>query len=144
MTKPNEFPVKIHVVTTHELEEQIEDYEENFEGGIIKIGNNFYLRYQENIENEEAAVTLKIDDQGPIQLTRKTKEQRLHLKFVSNERTMAQYKVSYGNIPLIVFTSQLDFQIECEPLVGVINIDYQLFNGEVSLGKYKIRLQFMA
>lgn len=143
--KNSEVAVNIHVETTHRQENNIENYAEDFQGRLIKFNNAFYLRYIEKLpeNDEEAKVTFKVEPSGIIQLTRKLSTHRLHLIFEIDKDHNSQYHTPFGNIPMKVVTQKIETQLVDEPSInGKINVDYQLFNGDLLVGDYKIRLQF--
>lgn len=145
MASQNEIPVKIHVETVHQQDGQKEEYTEDFDGHLIEIGENVYLRYQEELpENEHAKVTFKIAGDQEIQLTRKLEHQKLHLTFKTGKRISARYQTPYGNIPVETLADRMGTILEGDPLAGKLEIDYRLYNGDSLLGNYKIRLQFTA
>lgn len=145
MASQNEIPVKIHVETVHQQDGQKEEYTEDFDGHLIEIGENVYLRYQEELpENEHAKVTFKISEDKEIQLTRKLEHQKLHLTFKTGKRISSRYQTPYGNIPVETLADRMETILEGDPLAGKLEIDYRLYNGDSLLGNYKIRLQFTA
>ena len=101
MASKNEIPVKIHVETVHQQDGQKEEYAEDFDGRLIEIGETVYLRYEEELpENEHAKVTFKIAGDEEVQLTRKLEHQKLHLTFKPGKRIPSRYQTPYGNIPV--------------------------------------------
>ncbi|AUJ29167.1 DUF1934 domain-containing protein [Liquorilactobacillus hordei] len=122
---------------------EISKYDRKFEGQLFQMGNSIYLRYTEDDDKQEkAVVTFKINNNGGIQLTRKSKEMRMQLFFENNKRVSATYRTPYGEIPIETVTPLLSVNISDFPLVGTVNIDYFLYSGGNLLGEYKIRLQF--
>lgn len=146
MPEKEEISVKIHVETIHRQDDQQEEYAEDFNGQLIRMGESLYLRYQEELpENVKAKVTFKIDNANDeIQLTRKLENQKLHLIFKPGKRIPTRYQTPYGIIPLEVFTGKMESIFEDDPQSGELQIDYRLFNGDALVGDHKIRLQFTA
>lgn len=145
MASKNGIPVKIHVETVHRQDGQKEEYAEDFDGRLIEIGETVYLRYEEELpENEHAKVTFKIAGDEEVQLTRKLEHQKLHLTFKPGKRISSRYQTPYGNIPVEAFAGRMETVLEDDPRAGKLEIDYRLYNGDSLLGDYKIRLQFTA
>ena len=123
MTSKNEIPVKIHVETVHRQDGQKEEYAEDFDGRLIEIGETVYLRYEEELpENEHAKVTFKIAGDEEVQLTRKLEHQKLHLTFKPGKRIPSRYQTPYGNIPVEAFAGRMETVLEDDP--------HHLFKGE--------------
>ena len=118
MSKKESFPVNVHVETVHCQEQEKDEYVEDFHGELIRIGDKQYLRYQEELSDEERAeVIFKFDSNKEIQLTRKLEHQKLRLVFRPGERTLAHYQTPYGNIPLETEVQQIDLFLEDDPSV---------------------------
>lgn len=147
LARKNEIPVSLHIKTLHRLGSESEEYVQDFSGKYILFENAAYLRYMEQnaSDGEDALVTFKFEQDGKVQLTRKMGQHKLHLYFEMGKRNEVPYHTPFGNVPLSVVTNAMQLEIEETPQVnGEIKIDYQLFNGDVPLGDYKIRLQFNA
>ena len=141
----NGIPIQIHLETFIKQEDQSDHMVFDEPGQAFQMGDSLYLRYEEFDEenNVKRPVTLKIDGDGNVLLTRKS-EHEMRLRFSDGKRIEARYKTPYGILPIETLTPNLDIAIASHPLRGNVNIDYQLYAGEQLLGDYKIRLQFTA
>ncbi|MFT8425485.1 MAG: DUF1934 domain-containing protein [Liquorilactobacillus sp.] len=134
--------ILITLQTFTKQEGTVSKYNRKFEGRLFQMGNSIYLRYTEDDNNETAVVTFKINNDGSIQLTRKSKTMRTQLFFEDNKRISATYRTPYGEIPIETVTPSLNVNISDLPLAGAVRVDYLLYSGGKLLGEYKIRLQF--
>ncbi|KRN27297.1 DUF1934 domain-containing protein [Liquorilactobacillus mali] len=140
----NGIAILITLQTFTKQDNEVIKYDRKFEGQLFQMGNSIYLRYTEDDNQETAVVTFKINNDGGIQLTRKSKEMRMQLFFENNKRVSATYRTPYGEIPIETVTPSLSVNINDFPLAGAVHVDYLLYSGGKLLGEYKIRLQFTA
>ncbi|KRK88118.1 DUF1934 domain-containing protein [Lentilactobacillus sunkii] len=134
-------PVQIHLETNILQEGQKSNFVFDVTGQLVRVGTSLYIRYEEEADDKNIPVTIKISDNGNVQLTR-SGENRLQLLFSEGKRIAARYRTPYGLMDIQTVTSALDMEILDAPLRGNIGIDYLLYAGDALLGKYNIRLQF--
>jgi len=136
--------VRIQLTTHLEQDGQTEDHAFDEPGQLIRMDETTYLRYEE-IDPETTAktpVTLKIQKDGGIILTRGQGQMRLQLHFYLDQETDAVYSTPYGQIPILTRTTRVKVETQDQPVAGKIDVDYQLFTGQEQLGKYQLRLIF--
>ncbi|GBG94346.1 hypothetical protein LFYK43_08050 [Ligilactobacillus salitolerans] len=137
--------VMIHLETQSIQDGETQNLVQDVPGQFFNIGKTFYLRYQENLEDNEAAtVTFKFSGEGEVQLTRQQGENRSRMFFVVDHQLEAHYQTPYGDLPLTTVTPRMNITLGDYPVRGKISIDYGLFSQGQELGEYKIRLQFTA
>ncbi|ANK60249.1 MULTISPECIES: DUF1934 domain-containing protein [Loigolactobacillus] len=141
-------PIAIHLETfvTQDDEETQHVFDEA--GQLVKMGQTLYIRYKETSEDDGSLipVTLKVEPEGDVKLTRGDREsgQQLHLRFSRNTRLVAHYQTPYGTIPIETITPRLNIRVKEQPVSGEIYIEYQLFAQNEHLGDYRLRLVFTA
>lgn len=137
-------PVKIHLTTQIEQEGQISQHVFDEDGQLVQMGSTLYLRYHEEDEesHRQIPVTLKIQEDGKLILTRDQDDMRLQLHFKDEQEIDALYQTPYGNIPIVTRTSMIQVHLQNELTAGEIMVDYVLISGQQELGKYQLRLIF--
>lgn len=137
----NGVPAEVIMETTSK---QNDDYNQHlFEdsGRVVYMNDSYYIRYEEDSNNENIPVTIKISPDGKVNLIRQgTPSTRLN--FDSEKETMTQYKTPAGIMQIRVVTNDLKISYYDQPFAGRIHVDYSLYLGEQSLGDFKIRLRF--
>lgn len=139
-----QLPVQIHLTTQIEQDGQVSHHVFDETGRLVQMGETLYLRYQETEAEtgEQVPVTLKLQADGLIILTRGQGHQRLQLHFAPDQELNTVYQTPYGNIPIITKTSMMKVRMQDEPAAGEIKIDYVLTSDHNQLGKYQLRLIF--
>ncbi|WP_125607878.1 DUF1934 domain-containing protein [Lapidilactobacillus bayanensis] len=139
-----ELSIKIHLTTQIEQDGQFEQHVFDVTGQLIRMGTTLYLRYHEmNTETSAAVpVTLKLQEDGLIILTRGQDETRLQLRFALAHEIETVYQTPYGNVPIITRTTMMKVRLQNEPTTGEIALDYVLLSSHQQLGKYQLRLIF--
>lgn len=138
-------PVNIHIETRHWQDGEQDDLTQDVAGHYVQVGDTFYLRYDEQLEGQPAAVvTLRIKADGTVRLSRNHEELQMKLFFAANQRVEATYRTPYGLIPIDTETTNLNVAVNRTPLMGTVAIDYRLYTDGQPLGKYQIRLHFNA
>lgn len=134
--------VQIHLETTIKQDQSNEHFVFDTVGQLVEIGDNIYIRYvEENQDEGDIPVTLKIMKDGSVKITRSS-QSRLQLVLQNQLKVSSQYKTPYGILGIDTLTTNLDIKILENPLRGNVNADYMLYNGQELLGNYNIRLQF--
>ncbi|UDM31934.1 DUF1934 domain-containing protein [Lentilactobacillus laojiaonis] len=134
--------VQIHLETTIKQDQSNEHFVFDTVGQLVEIGDNIYIRYvEENQDEGDIPVTLKIMKDGSVKITRSS-QSRLQLVLQNQKKVSSQYKTPYGILGIDTLTTNLDIKILENPLRGNVNADYMLYNGQELLGNYNIRLQF--
>ncbi|MFC6316168.1 DUF1934 domain-containing protein [Lapidilactobacillus achengensis] len=141
-------PMPVHLQMSTRIEQAGEITAHHFDepGQLVQMGSTLYLRYRERDPETGAQtpVTMKIQGDGLVILTRGQADLRLQLHFHPTERMTTAYKTPYGEIPVTTATTLMESRIKSEPLHGEVAIDYQLFSEKELLGKYQLRLIFKA
>ncbi|QFG47582.1 DUF1934 domain-containing protein [Lapidilactobacillus dextrinicus] len=137
-------PINIHLTTQIEQDGELSQHVFDEEGQLFQMGSTLYLRYHEtNAEtNETVPVTLKLQEDGLVILTRGQGNTRLQLHFSADHEINTVYQTPYGNIPIITRTTMMKVRLQDEPTAGEIKVDYLLMSGRDQLGKYQLRLIF--
>ncbi|MHA8110648.1 YwiB family protein [Lactobacillaceae bacterium Melli_B4] len=135
----------MHLETKVSQEEDHSDFVYDVDGQLARVGNLFYLRYQEEDPQtgKKVPVTFKFDDNGEVRLTRAA-ENRLQVRFAQGKKMTARYHTPYGAMKMDAETLMLGYQYQDDPARGQLQVDYRLYSGADLLGDYKIRLQFSA
>ncbi|MBW1604798.1 DUF1934 domain-containing protein [Lactobacillus sp. Sy-1] len=133
----------IHLETSISQADDHDNFVYDVEGQLARVGQSFYLRYQEDDPNtgKKVPVTFKMDDSGEVRLTRAA-DNRLQVRFAQGKKHVARYSTPYGLMNMDAETVQLSYQYQDNPARGNLSVDYRLFSGVNLLGDYKIRLQF--
>ncbi|MHC5227515.1 YwiB family protein [Enterococcus sp. LJL99] len=136
--------VSIQLKTIVSQEDEKKEFFFDLTGQIVKMGDTLYIRYKEELEEgSPAAVTIKVEPDGKIQLIR-AGELRMRLKFGYQERLETTYKTPYGLFQITTFTKNLRFSLKDQPVSGSILIDYDLFSQNEKIGEYHLELEFTA
>lgn len=138
----NGLPIALHLHTKITQENASEQFEFHEDGTLLKIGHAMYLRYTEHGQDGiDTPITFKLSQDGDIQLTRHTHND-VRLRFSPNAKMMTRYTTPAGSMVLAVHTTQMAAHYDDIPLVGNIAIDYTLYQGDLLLGDYELRLHF--
>ncbi|MCF6515861.1 DUF1934 family protein [Lactobacillus sp. S2-2] len=133
--------VQIKMNTEITQEGEIENFSFDEPGKISYVNQQIYVSFYEHSDNKSILVTLKINEDKTIVLTRNA-EQRLRVTFDKNNEVDNLYRTEYGPIQLQTTTKRLDYKVADDLSNGEVSIDYDLSNGEQLFGEYKLRLQF--
>ncbi|QBO36448.1 DUF1934 domain-containing protein [Periweissella cryptocerci] len=136
-------PVEFKVNTWLLQAGQEETFEFSEMGQAFKMGSTLYLRYHETADGQSIPVTMKIQEDGDVQLRRHS-ENDLRLVFSPNTIKTTKYRTPMGLMDITTLTQRLDVEFFQKPFAGKVAIDYQLLTGEEVVGQHKIRLQFTA
>ncbi|WP_268913893.1 DUF1934 domain-containing protein [Lentilactobacillus sp. SPB1-3] len=137
----NNLPVQIHLRTDILQDGKKSNFVFDMEGQLVEIGNAIYIRYDEEVEGGSIPVTIKINGNGDVKITR-SGQNRSQLMFSEGKRISAVYKTPYGPLDIQTVTLGLTAELLENPLRGTIEISYLLYAGQEMLGKYNISLQF--
>lgn len=110
-------------------------------GQIVYLNNNYYIRYEEKMEDVTTPVTIKIAPDSTVNLIRQG-DQVNRMTFDSGKITTTQYKTDIGTLEMEVKTTSLKISYYDRPFAGKISVDYSLHAGENHLGDFQIRLRF--
>lgn len=135
--------VQIKMNTEITQEGEVENFSFDEPGKISCVNKQIYLSFYEHSDDQSILVTLKINEDKTITLTRNA-TQRLRLIFNQNEIVDNLYRTEYGPIQLQTMTKRLDYQLADDFSNGEVSVDYNLLSGEQIFGEYKLRLQFFA
>lgn len=135
--------VQIKMNTEITQEGEVENFSFDEPGKISYVNKQIYLSFYEHSDDQSILVTLKINEDKTITLTRNA-TQRLRLIFNQNEIVDNLYRTEYGPIQLQTMTKRLDYQLADDFSNGEVSVDYNLLSGEQIFGEYKLRLQFFA
>lgn len=138
-------PISIHLETKVKQQSETADFLFDLTGKIVKIGDTLYIRYKEIQEGTqlEIPVTIKIEPDGSIQLTR-AGEMRTKMKFSYHEAIETSYRTPYGMFQVTTYTHHLRFSLKDRPVSGRIVVDYDLFSMNEKIGEYHFTLKFTA
>lgn len=143
--KSNAKEVSVDIKTSILQDDDRQDFTFHESGNLVKVGDNLYLRFKEHQNGKEvAAVTLKITDEH-VQLTRQDNVgHHSRLVFEKNKDHETVYQTPYGPLKIEVRTKQLSFGYQESSQNGDLNIDYDLYSGDMMVGEYNITLHFSA
>lgn len=138
-------PISIHLETKVMQHGETADFLYDLTGQIIKMGDILYIRYKEIQEDtkEEIPVTVKIEPDGSVQLTR-SGEIRTRLKFSYHETVETSYRTPYGMFQIQTYTHHLRFSLKDRPISGRVIVDYDLLSMNEKVGEYHFTLSFTA
>lgn len=135
-------PVEIFLETTIRQEDQVHQHVFEEMGRIVKVNEQYYLRFEERGEEESAAsVTIKIHPQGRVTVIRNA-EHTTRLTFDKDQKTITRFATPAGMLELDVSTTSLELALKDRPFSGYLEVDYQMVNGGQLLGEYQMRLRF--
>ncbi|WP_225046609.1 DUF1934 domain-containing protein [Lacticaseibacillus kribbianus] len=141
-------PITLHLETFVEQDGATEKHVFDEPGTLVAMGGTLYIRYREvdPEQNTDYPVTLKLRDDGSVQLARGASDadMNLRLHFANDRRILTRYRTPYGVIPVETVTPRLDVRMTEDPLAGEVYIEYQLFGNGEHLGNYRLHLQFSA
>lgn len=135
-------PARIILETTIVQEDEV--FKNSFDemGRIVKMKDNYYLRFEETGGEDVGVVTLiKLDSEGVIQVTRHT-EEKTRLIFNQEEDTYTSYATPTGVMQMRVETTRMSTSYSDSPFSGDIDVDYVIYLEDYPLGNYQMRLRF--
>lgn len=120
-----------------------ETFRHSFEesGRVVYMNNSYYIRFEETHEEMTVPVTIKINPDGVVNVTRNG-DQTMRLTFNSEGTTQTNYQSPAGIIQLKVVTEDLRVSYYDRPFSGRVYVDYTLHANQQKLGDYQIRLRF--
>ncbi|KRN27893.1 hypothetical protein IV38_GL001732 [Lactobacillus selangorensis] len=141
-------PIAIHLETHVTQNGETEKHVFDEKGQLVQIGQSLYIRYKETSEDDGSLipVTLKIEQNGDIQLSRGDTNGSTHMKlfFAQGKKVLTRYRTPYGIIPVETVTPNMRIRIKNQPVSGEIYVEYQLFAEGQHLGDYQLSLIFTA
>lgn len=134
-------PARIILETTIVQEEEV--FKNSFDemGRIVRMNNNYYLRFKESKEEDGVATLIKIEPEGVVHITRHT-ENKTRLIFDQDQITSTNYHTPAGIMQMQIKTNRISTVYSDAPFAGDIEIDYVIYMDEQPLGTYQIRLRF--
>ncbi len=138
----NGIPISVKLSTKISQENHHQRFLHESIGQAVQVGENWYIRYEEEGDTSHpTTVMIKLTGDGSVHLTRNG-IQKTKLIFHPKHITQSHYQTPYGMMTLVNQTHQLTVNFAEEPLQGQVEIYYELFSGEESIGKYQIHLEF--
>ena len=106
--------------------------------GVWQQRQSEFIRYEENIEDANVNVTIKIDQQG-VKLIRKG-DINMNLHFVEGKTTTTLYDISAGRLTLTVKTLSILHFVNKSG--GKLKIHYELYQEEKKMGTYQYEINY--
>ena len=143
MSQTQKQMVQLSLTTTVRQDDDVETFNFDTEGELLVKNDHVYLRYTENIAEQQTKVRFKFEPDS-VRLHRTGDGQQTQLVFVLEQQVTAFYQTPAGQMHLATYTTQLQTAIDSEKAQGKIAIDYQLIANDQIVGEYALRLQFQA
>lgn len=134
-------PARIVLETTIVQEEEVFKHSYDEMGRIVRMNDNYYIRYTEVKEGEEHSTLIKLHPDGTVNLTHHG-DNKTRMTFNDREDTYTSYATPTGIMQLRVRTNKLNIVYNNQPFAGDIEIDYVIYLEEYPLGTYQLRLRF--
>ena len=106
--------------------------------GVWQQSQSEFIRYEENIEDANVNVTIKIDQQG-VKLIRKG-DINMNLHFVEGKTTTTLYDISAGRLTLTVKTLSILHFVNKSG--GKLKIHYELYQEDEKMGTYQYEINY--
>ncbi|ADC88308.1 DUF1934 family protein [Staphylococcus lugdunensis] len=106
--------------------------------GVWQQRQSEFIRYEENIEDANVNVTIKIDQQG-VKLIRKG-DINMNLHFVEGKTTTTLYDISAGRLTLTVKTLSILHFVNKSG--GKLKIHYELYQEDEKMGTYQYEINY--
>ncbi|ARJ14725.1 MULTISPECIES: DUF1934 domain-containing protein [Staphylococcus] len=106
--------------------------------GVWQQRQSEFIRYEENIEDANVNVTIKIDQQG-VKLIRKG-DINMNLHFVEGKTTTTLYDISAGRLTLTVKTLSILHFVNKSG--GKLKIHYELYQENEKMGTYQYEINY--
>jgi len=106
--------------------------------GVWQQRQSEFIRYEENIEDANVNVTIKIDQQG-VKLIRKS-DINMNLHFVEGKTTTTLYDISAGRLTLTVKTLSILHFVNKSG--GKLKIHYELYQEDEKMGTYQYEINY--
>ncbi|MDQ0214184.1 uncharacterized beta-barrel protein YwiB (DUF1934 family) [Oikeobacillus pervagus] len=134
-------PVKIHLKTTIEQEDEKETIELALFGQYYQKGNNSYLKYEEVHEEGTVQTIVKMSEQQALILRNGAIKMRLPFQL---EGTLnGSHESPFGTLLLTTRTNELAHHTYTDiPINGEFQISYQLMMQEQIAGNYTMSIQY--
>lgn len=145
MTTSMNKTVQLQLTTQIEQAGEIQQHQFIETAQAVYLNAAWYLRYQEHLEGQVTPVTIKLADDGQMQLTRGQKnngQTYVTLLFDTKTRQQTHYHTPYGAMLLEVQTKKAIKTLNELPFSGEIQLEYELTQGSEFLGRYKLELIF--
>lgn len=110
-------------------------------GRIVSMNDHYYLRFVEEDGENKIPTMIKISSEGRITIIRHS-ENKTHLEFDEESDSYTNYQTPAGLMKMRVNTKRIDISYQDSPFAGEVEVDYHIYNGEIELGTYQIRLRF--
>lgn len=134
-------PARVILETTIVQEEEVFKHSFDEMGRVVKMNDNYYVRYTEKQGNEEVATMIKLLPDGTVALTRNG-EHTTRMTFNDKQDTYTRYRTPTGIMDLRVETNKLHIVYNDQPFAGEVEVDYIIYMEEYPLGTYQLRLRF--
>lgn len=95
-----------------------------------------FIRYDEQVDEAQVQVTVKIEDNG-VKIIRKG-DIKMNLHFVEGEDTISLYEITGGRIPLTVRTHSIVQFATVDG--GKLKVHYDLIQDEEKMGTYQYEI----
>ena len=106
--------------------------------GVWQQRQSEFIRYEENIEDANVNVTIKIDQQG-VKLIRKG-DINMNLHFVEGKTTTTLYDISAGRLTLTVKTLSILHFVNKSG--GKLKIHYEVYQEDEKMGTYQYEINY--
>ncbi|MDN6195155.1 MAG: DUF1934 domain-containing protein [Atopostipes suicloacalis] len=110
-------------------------------GRIVSMNDHYYLRFVEEDDSGKIPTVIKISSEGTVTVIRHS-ENKTHLEFDEETDTYTNYQTPAGLMKMRVKTSRINLSYQGSPFAGEVEVDYHIYNKEIELGTYQIRLRF--
>lgn len=140
LTADIQTPVKIHLVTRIQLDDEEETYEMVVFGRYYRKNNAVFLKYDE-VQEEGTVHTLVKVDENDATIFRKGII-NMRMKFQLNERKDGSHVSEYGSLLLSTDTRELLHMQHEEKCEGEIKLDYTLYMQGTHAGQYQMEIKY--
>lgn len=129
--------IQINLTNIIQQDDTSETFHFNEVGTLATIREHSYIRFTETTSSVETPVTVKINPDQTILITRNGQSKLQLLLDLKNDST-THYQTPIGMIIMIVKTNQLKIDLS----KGVIWAQYQLWQANTIVGQYTFDLNF--
>ena len=118
-----------------------ENYEMWLNGSFIKKSGKNYLRYVEELDEQQIRTTVKMGDEQALIIRHGGVNMRLPFNKEFNEN--GHYETQFGTLPIEIKTDQLVHEHREEKILsGEFKVHYDLIINGQSVGKYKLEIHY--
>ncbi|MED1202884.1 DUF1934 domain-containing protein [Heyndrickxia acidicola] len=137
-----ELPVKVHLKTKVQQDEQADTFELALFGRYYEKGNAAFLKYDEVLEDGTIHTIVKLSDDNALIL--RSGALKMRLPFNRNGKKNGSYDSPYGTLLLSTDTKQLDHVREHagELIKGTLTIEYDLWMQDNMAGNYQMVIHY--